>query len=265
METARSPRWSACSLPPPIYLMLSRHIIRMLLGIALFGNAVNLLIFTAGRIASTTAADRSRPACSGRPPVTANPLPQALILTAIVISFSFFAFLLVLAYRAYQDARHRRHRGMRLPSPRTRRAAAADGVLSDGRRPTADLAAAIVTAPTALSRLAGRSRRWSCRSLAGALLLMLRATTCVCTPAIALTGLAVLVLLEPLLLARVIADGPLVMTMGRWLPPFGICLRRRSSLGALFVLGRSLVGAGRALYSLRDDRPAAAATASIRS
>ena len=35
--------------------------------------------------------------------VSANPLPQALILTAIVISFSFFAFLLVLGYRAYQD------------------------------------------------------------------------------------------------------------------------------------------------------------------
>ena len=34
---------------------------------------------------------------------TANPLPQALILTAIVISFSFFTFLLVLAYRAYQE------------------------------------------------------------------------------------------------------------------------------------------------------------------
>ena len=32
-----------------------------------------------------------------------NPLPQALILTAIVISFSFFCFLLVLTYRAYQD------------------------------------------------------------------------------------------------------------------------------------------------------------------
>ena len=85
-----------------IYLMLSRHIVRMLLGIVLFGNAVNLLIFTAGRIASEV------------PPIipvgmetpagpTANPLPQALILTAIVISFSFFAFLLVLAYRAYQD------------------------------------------------------------------------------------------------------------------------------------------------------------------
>ena len=35
--------------------------------------------------------------------LTANPLPQALILTAIVISFSFFAFLLVLSYRAYQE------------------------------------------------------------------------------------------------------------------------------------------------------------------
>ena len=38
-----------------IYLMLSKHIIRMLLGIALFGNAVNLLIFTAGRVASEVA------------------------------------------------------------------------------------------------------------------------------------------------------------------------------------------------------------------
>ena len=38
-----------------IYLMLSKHIIRMLLGIALFGNAVNLLILTAGRVASTVA------------------------------------------------------------------------------------------------------------------------------------------------------------------------------------------------------------------
>ena len=85
-----------------IYLMLSRHMVRMLLGIALFGNAVNLLIFTAGRIASEEAP--IIPAGMDAPPdPIANPLPQALILTAIVISFSFFAFLLVLAYRAYQD------------------------------------------------------------------------------------------------------------------------------------------------------------------
>jgi multicomponent Na+:H+ antiporter subunit C len=85
-----------------IYLMLSRFIVRLLLGIVLFGNAVNLLIFTAGRVSSKVPPiiplDAYVPAST-----TANPLPQALILTAIVISFSFFAFLLVLAYRAWQE------------------------------------------------------------------------------------------------------------------------------------------------------------------
>ncbi|WP_350333353.1 Na+/H+ antiporter subunit C [Coralliovum pocilloporae] len=84
-----------------IYLMLSSYTIRILLGVALLGNAVNLLIFTAGRITREVppiiAPDQQVPDV-----VTANPLPQALILTAIVISFSFFAFLLVLAFRAYQ-------------------------------------------------------------------------------------------------------------------------------------------------------------------
>ncbi len=85
-----------------IYLLLSRAIIRMLLGISIFGNAVNLLIFTAGRLTKET------------PPIVpmgeevllepfANPLPQALILTAIVIGFALFTFLLVLGYRAYQE------------------------------------------------------------------------------------------------------------------------------------------------------------------
>jgi multicomponent Na+:H+ antiporter subunit C len=84
------------------YLMTSRSLIRLLLGVVVLGNGVNLVIFTAGRItreappliaetADTLGAD------------VANPLPQALILTAIVISFSFFAFLLVLAFRAYQE------------------------------------------------------------------------------------------------------------------------------------------------------------------
>jgi len=66
------------------------------------GNAVNLLIFTAGRLTRQV------------PPIVpygeqqliepfANPLPQALILTAIVIGFALFTFLLVLGYRAYQE------------------------------------------------------------------------------------------------------------------------------------------------------------------
>jgi multicomponent Na+:H+ antiporter subunit C len=85
-----------------IYLMLSKHSIRMLLGVAVLGNAVNLLLFVSGRITRDIP-----PIMEGEATVlsasAANPLPQALILTAIVISFSFFAFLLVLTYRAFQD------------------------------------------------------------------------------------------------------------------------------------------------------------------
>ncbi|NJR13081.1 MAG: Na+/H+ antiporter subunit C [Phyllobacteriaceae bacterium] len=85
-----------------VYLMISKHTIRLILGVALLSNGVNLLIFTAGRLT------RDIPAFVAYgetvPPAgIANPLPQALILTAIVIGFSFFAFLLVLTYRAYQD------------------------------------------------------------------------------------------------------------------------------------------------------------------
>jgi len=85
-----------------VYLLLSRSLVRLLLGVVTLGNATNLLIFTAGRILGTV------------PPIVpegeqtpigeiANSLPQALILTAIVISFSLFAYVLVLSYRAYQD------------------------------------------------------------------------------------------------------------------------------------------------------------------
>ncbi len=85
-----------------IYLLMSRHIIRILLGAAILSNGVNLTIFTAGRIT------REVPPIIGSDayvPVEgiANPLPQALVLTAIVIAFSFFAFLLVLVFRTYQE------------------------------------------------------------------------------------------------------------------------------------------------------------------
>lgn len=85
-----------------VYLLLSKSVIRMLLGVVVLGNAINLMIFTVGRLVAEV------------PPIipagqylplegSANPLPQALILTAIVIGFSLFAFLLVLGYRAYQE------------------------------------------------------------------------------------------------------------------------------------------------------------------
>lgn len=85
-----------------LYLMLSRQIVRILIGVAILGNAVNLLLFTAGRLVAEV--PPVIPVEAAVPTeITANPLPQALILTAIVISFSFFTFLLVLAYRAYQE------------------------------------------------------------------------------------------------------------------------------------------------------------------
>lgn len=100
-----------------IYLLLSKHSVRMLLGVALLGNAVNLLLFTAGRLT------REVPPIIGDgvdvlPDGAANPLPQALILTAIVISFSFFAFLLVLTYRAFQELGTDNTDEMRLAEPK---------------------------------------------------------------------------------------------------------------------------------------------------
>ncbi len=106
----------ACLFATSLYLILSRHIIRMLLGIVLLANAVNLLIFTAGRVGPI--APPLIPHGLEVPAVdVANPLPQALILTAIVISFSFFAFLLVLSYRAYQDLQTDDTDRMRLAEP----------------------------------------------------------------------------------------------------------------------------------------------------
>ena len=85
-----------------IYLLLSRALIRMLLGLALLGNGINLLILVAGRL--TRAVPPIVPEGGNAPLIgAANPLPQALILTAIVIGFAMFCFLLVLAFRAYQS------------------------------------------------------------------------------------------------------------------------------------------------------------------
>lgn len=99
-----------------IYLILSKAIIRMLLGIAILGNGVNLLIFTLGRI--TREVPPIVPEELLQPEVAAaNPLPQALILTAIVIGFALFTFLLVLGYRAYQELDADNTDNMRLAEP----------------------------------------------------------------------------------------------------------------------------------------------------
>jgi multicomponent K+:H+ antiporter subunit C len=81
------------------YLLLCRRSFDAILGFTLLSYAVNLFIFASGRVAS------------GKPPIVrdgvagtlanyADPLPQALVLTAIVISFAMTAVLLALAIRA---------------------------------------------------------------------------------------------------------------------------------------------------------------------
>jgi len=85
-----------------IYLMLSGVLVKFVFGFALAGNAVNLLIFTAGRLQHDgpplIPADRVTLAAPA-----ANALPQALILTAIVIGFAMLTFLLALLYRTYAE------------------------------------------------------------------------------------------------------------------------------------------------------------------
>src|SRR6218665_676736 len=105
-----------CFVALGVYLLLSRSVIRMLLGMVVLGNGVNLLIFTAGRL--TRGIAPIVPPGLDRPDgAFANPLPQALILTAIVIGFAMFSFLLVLAYRAYRAMETDDTERMRLAEP----------------------------------------------------------------------------------------------------------------------------------------------------
>ena len=86
-----------------IYLMLRRSIVKIIFGLALIGHAANLLIFTAAGL-TRGRAPLVRPAGSVANGEVADPLPQAVILTAIVISFGVVAFALVLFRRGWQAA-----------------------------------------------------------------------------------------------------------------------------------------------------------------
>ena len=84
-----------------LFMMLRRSMVKLIIGLILIGNGANILIFLLGRIAK------------GKPPIIppdskvltdiyADPVPQALILTAIVISFGLQAFAIVLFKKVYQ-------------------------------------------------------------------------------------------------------------------------------------------------------------------
>ncbi|MBB4119296.1 multicomponent Na+:H+ antiporter subunit C [Mesonia hippocampi] len=84
-----------------LYMMMRRSLVKLILGLIIIGNGANLLIFLLGRITK------------GSPPIIgehekllsdiyADPVPQALILTAIVISFGLQSFAIILVKRAYK-------------------------------------------------------------------------------------------------------------------------------------------------------------------
>lgn len=78
-----------------VYLMLRARTFPVILGLTLLSYAVNLFIFVMGRLQTGAPA-----VISSTQEAYTDPLPQALVLTAIVIGFAMTAFLLVLALRA---------------------------------------------------------------------------------------------------------------------------------------------------------------------
>ena len=82
------------------YLFMSRNVLRIVLGMLLLSNTANLSIFIAGRLDSRV--PPLVPAGEAAIAAGANPLPQALILTAIVISFALVAYAVVLFQHAHQ-------------------------------------------------------------------------------------------------------------------------------------------------------------------
>ena len=78
-----------------IYLMLRGRTFPVILGLTLLGYAVNMFLFVSGRLHTNLPA-----VISPEQAQYADPLPQALVLTAIVIGFAMVAFVVVLALRA---------------------------------------------------------------------------------------------------------------------------------------------------------------------
>lgn len=79
------------------YLMLSKNLLRVILGTAVLTHAVHLLIMAMGGFKG-----ESVPIINSKTTTYVDALPQALILTSIVISFAVTAFFLVLAYQTYK-------------------------------------------------------------------------------------------------------------------------------------------------------------------
>jgi len=83
-----------------LYLMLRRRLAQLIIGLGLLSNGSNILIFSA---AGVTRAKPPLISTAMTATQFADPVPQSLILTAIVIGFGVLAFALVLAHRVHQS------------------------------------------------------------------------------------------------------------------------------------------------------------------
>lgn len=119
-----------------VYLLLERNLTRMLLGLLLIGNAINLLILTVG---SPSGNPPIRGRTSNGDTTTADPLAQGMILTAIVITMGIAAFVLALAYRSYRLTTEEEVTNDP-EDARVSQLAGRDGVPLEDDRPTPDVA-----------------------------------------------------------------------------------------------------------------------------
>jgi multicomponent Na+:H+ antiporter subunit C len=90
-----------CLYTAGFYLLLRRTLAQLVLGLAILTNATNMLIFTSARV-TREGAPLIPEGESAPVGMVADPVPQALILTAIVIGFGVLAFFIALAYRTFR-------------------------------------------------------------------------------------------------------------------------------------------------------------------
>ena len=98
-----------------IYMILRRSFVKLIIGLGLLGHAANLSIITAGGVTYPRVGDEGEIiAARGAPPLirasekylaegAADPVPPALVLTAIVISFAIVSYTIILVKRTYQE------------------------------------------------------------------------------------------------------------------------------------------------------------------
>lgn len=121
--------------------------------------------------------------------------------------------------------------------------------MASSEKTSVDISLAMVTEPVALGDWLIIAPLVLC-VLMGAVLLMVRKNTGL-QPLIAIPGFVLLVVVDAALLARVIAEGPITMTMGRWLPPFGIAFTV-DLLGAILTLVSGIAALAAGIYGAGD-------------